>query len=86
MKQKITNGDFKPIIDWGEKDITAYTPYEITSIYFGKPKWYKRLFAKKSKMIIDKIEYIIITISGVTYLYPIKKIKIISIRGIKYDE
>lgn len=70
MKQEIENGDFKMGVDWSsEDDRTVYTPYTKTCMVFGKPRLYKRIFKKKSRIRIGHNDYVSVTIDGVTYLY-----------------
>ena len=69
IKQEIKNGDFKPIIDWDGKDETEFVPYTKTCMVFGKPKWYKRILKRKSRVRIGHNDYISVVIDGVTYLY-----------------
>ena len=85
MKQEIKNGGFKVGIDWGssEGDKTGYAPYVKIAMVYGKPKWHKRLFKRKSRTFVGDIGHYTMTIDGVIYLYPAKKVKITSIRGIK---
>ena len=69
IKQEIKNGDFKPIVDWGSKDKTEFVPYTKTLMLYGRPEFWKRLFRRKSKILISGVEYTTVVIDNTTYLY-----------------